>query len=43
MLRKKPKFNIQFGYINNIVILRTGLTIFYITVNLIINVKNVFN
>ena len=39
MFRKKPIFNIKFKYVNNIVILRTGPIIFYITAVLITDIK----
>ena len=42
ILRKKPIFNIKFKYVNNIVILRTGLITFYITAVLITDIKDIF-
>ena len=43
MLRKEPIFNIKFGYINNIIILRIGLIIFYTAVTLVTDVKKILN
>ena len=41
ILRKKPIFNIKFGYVNDIIILRINLITFYTVTILIINVKNI--